>query len=119
MTYAIARAGISLIYPGRDELADRLPSAPLRDENILIFTDARETRDCATCDPARSSASAALQDITLRLYGPDATGQVAPGSIHSLTFADLDRFLQAGPGQCRRHRQRDQRGPVDRLCPTG
>ena len=41
VTYAIARAGISLIYPGRDELADRLPSAPLRDENILIFTDAR------------------------------------------------------------------------------
>jgi len=98
VTYAIARAGISLIYPGRDELADRLPSAPLRDENILIFSDARQTRDCATCDPRPVIPPTALQDIMLRLYGPDATGQVAPGRIRSLTFADLDRFLQAAPG---------------------
>jgi beta-N-acetylhexosaminidase len=93
VTYAIARAGISLIYPGRDELADRLPSAPLRDEKILIFTDARQTRDCAACDPRPEIPSTALQDIMLRLYGPNATGQVAPAQISSLTFADLHRFL--------------------------
>ena len=60
----------TLIYPGRDELADRLPSAPLADENILIFTDARDERDCATCDAAPRIAPTALQDIMLRLYGP-------------------------------------------------
>ncbi len=98
VTYAIARAGISLIYPGREELADRLPSAPLRDESILIFTDARQTLDCATCDPRPVIAPTALQDIMLRLYGPDATGQVTPGNIRSLTFTDLDQYLQAAAG---------------------
>jgi beta-N-acetylhexosaminidase len=98
VTYAIARAGISLIYPGRDELADRLPSAPLRDENILVFSDARQTRDCATCDPRLAIPPTAVQGIMLRLYGPNATGQVAPGQIRSLTFADLNRFLLAAPG---------------------
>jgi beta-N-acetylhexosaminidase len=98
VTTAVARAGVSLIYPGRDELADRMPSPPLRDENIVIFTDARQTRDCATCEPRPLIAPTALQDIMLRLYGPSATGQVLPNRIRSLTFADLNRFLQAAPG---------------------
>ncbi len=60
----IARAGLTLIYPSRDELADRMPSAPLADENILIFTDARLERDpcknvqCASrCRPLRRRPS--------------------------------------------------------------
>ena len=46
VSQAVARAGLTLIYPGPDELADRMPSSPLADENILIFTDARTTREC-------------------------------------------------------------------------
>jgi beta-N-acetylhexosaminidase len=99
VTSAVARAGVSLIYPGRDELADRMPSPPLRDENIVIFTDARQGRDCATCEPRPLIQPTALQDIMLRLYGPSATGQVAPGRIRSLTFTDLNRFLLAAPGE--------------------
>ena len=98
VTYSVARAGISLIYPGREELADRMPTAPLQDESILIFTDAREGSDCATCEPRSLISTTALQDIMLRLYGPAATGQVVPGRIHSLSFSDLNRFLLSSAG---------------------
>jgi beta-N-acetylhexosaminidase len=93
VTSSVARAGLSLIYPGRDELADRLPSAPLPDENILIFTDARETRECASCQLAPLIQATAIQNIILRLYGPAATGQVQANRVRSMTYADLNRYL--------------------------
>jgi beta-N-acetylhexosaminidase len=98
VTQAIARAGLTLIYPSREELADRMPSAPLADENILIFTEARLQRECPACEPVPAIAPTALEEIMLRLYGPTATGQLAPGRIRSLTFADLARLPVAAPG---------------------
>ncbi|MDQ1300456.1 MAG: beta-N-acetylhexosaminidase, partial [Chloroflexota bacterium] len=97
VTQAVARAGLTLIYPSREELADRMPSAPLADENILIFTEARPQRECPACEPVPAIAPAALEEIMLRLYGPTATGQLAPSRIRSLTFADLARLLATGP----------------------
>ena len=98
VSQAAARAGLTLIYPGRDELADRMPSAPLADENLLIFTEARPVSDCDTCAARPAVSVTALQDIILRLYGPSATGQVQPRHIDSLTFTDLNRLLTAPPG---------------------
>ncbi len=98
ITQAVARAGLTLIYPGRDELADRMPSSPLVDEDILIFTDARATRECNDCAAAPLIAPDAIEEIILRLYGPSATGQVAPEQIRSFTFDDLARMLAAEPG---------------------
>lgn len=95
---AAARASLTLIYPSREELADRMPSAPLADETILIFTDARPQRECPSCEPTPAIAPNALEEIMLRLYGPQATGQLAPGRIRSLTFADLARLPTAAPG---------------------
>lgn len=91
VTQAVARAGLTLIYPSREELADRMPSAPLADENILIFTEARPQRECPACEPVPAIAPTALEEIMLRLYGPTATGQLTPNHIRSLTFADLAR----------------------------
>ncbi len=34
VTRSVARAGMTLIYPGRDQFADRLPAAPLANEKI-------------------------------------------------------------------------------------
>ena len=96
---AVARSGLTLIYPGRDEFADRMPSAPLVDENILIFTDARAARECPACAPTPLIPPQAIEEIMLRLYGPTATGQVTPKQLRSLTFADLNRMLAAEPGQ--------------------
>lgn len=94
VTQAVARAGLTLIYPGREEFADRMPSAPLANENILVFTDARTVQECPACEPVPLIAADAIQEHILRLYGPEATGQVAREHIRSLTFEDLQRFLE-------------------------
>ena len=98
VTQTVARSAITLIYPGRDELADRMPSAPLTDENIVIFTDARTARACADCAETPLIAPMALEEIILGLYGPNATGQISAEQIRSFSYGDLSRLLAAAPG---------------------
>ncbi len=95
VTRAIARAGLTLIYPGQEQFADRLPAAPAVNEKIVIFTDARTVRECPACDPVSLIGPTALQDIILQLYGPDATGQVDAGNVSSFTYRDLAASLLA------------------------
>lgn len=95
VTRAIARAGLTLIYPGQEQFADRLPAAPAVNEKIVIFTDARTMRECPACDPVPLISPTALQDIILQLYGPDATGQVDAANVSSFTYRDLSASLLA------------------------
>ena len=95
VTEAVARAGLTLIYPGREELAERLPAGPLADEPIVIFSDARNVRECEACPPAPLIPVQAVEEIILRLYGPAATGQIVPEQIRSFSFLDLYRSLTA------------------------
>jgi beta-N-acetylhexosaminidase len=92
--FQVAREAITLIYPGQEELADRLPSPPLTDERILIFTDAREAADCPSCQLFPLIPPTALEEMILQRYGPAATGQIIPDHVNSLTFAQLKEFLQ-------------------------
>lgn len=92
----IAGEAITLLYPSANELAVRLPRPPRLDENVLIFTDVREARDCDLCPPFYPLGPRTLEDMILRLYGPEATGQVDPARITSYTFSDLRNFLQFG-----------------------
>jgi beta-N-acetylhexosaminidase len=92
----IAQGAVTLLYPAVDELAVRLPRPPRQDENILIFTDSREVRECDRCLPFYLLNPQVLEETILRLYGPEATGQVDPARIASYTFAELHAFLQYG-----------------------
>ena len=51
-----------------------------------------------SCATASLISPTAIEDIILRLYGPNATGQVSPKQIHSYTFDDLAQMLAAEPG---------------------
>jgi len=94
----IAEQSITPIYPGPEELADRLPSPPLLGEQILIFTDDRQGQDCYDCLPFSFIAPDALEKTILRLYGPEASGQIEPTQIRSLTFSQLKGYLSSvGP----------------------
>lgn len=90
----IARSANTLIFPGATELADRLPSPPLPDERVLIFTDSRPTGDCPTCPAQPSIPVTALEEIALRLYGPTASDQVRDDLIDSASFLELDTLLR-------------------------
>ncbi|MCB9076790.1 MAG: hypothetical protein H6631_04310 [Anaerolineaceae bacterium] len=89
----IARAGVTRITPGTAAARVPLPDPPQPGENILIFTDDRLVRDCADCPQFRLIPTTALQDIVLRLFGPEATGQVSGDQINSLSFVDLKTWL--------------------------
>jgi len=92
----IAQESVTLLYPAASDLALRVPRPPRLDEDILIFTAAREVRDCDLCTPFYLLDPEVLEDTILRLYGPDATGQVDPERITAYTFADLRNYLQFG-----------------------
>ena len=90
----------TLIYPGLDELSDRLPGPPLSEDQILIITDDREGRDCVGCRSFYFISPTGLESRILQLYGPDATGQISPEQVNSLTFSQLKQVLSSGtPGE--------------------
>jgi beta-N-acetylhexosaminidase len=94
----IARQAITLIAPSPEELSRRLDGPPRLGEDVLIFTDARQSR-CFTaeCQPFPLIDPLALQETILRLYGPQGEGRVEAGQIHSRTFAQLKAFLTQPP----------------------
>jgi beta-N-acetylhexosaminidase len=89
----IARDSVTLIYPDPAELADRIPSPPLRDETILIFTDDRQARLCLECADFYFIDPIALETKILQRHGPEASDQISPRQIFSFTFTDLANTL--------------------------
>lgn len=81
--YDLARNAITLVYPSQDELRDRLPRPPQTDERIL-FVECWPDFRCSQV-PIKDS----LEAMTLRLYGPGATGQVSPEGLSTITYGDL------------------------------
>ncbi|HEY79531.1 MAG TPA: hypothetical protein G4O05_00440, partial [Caldilineae bacterium] len=98
---AVARSANTLIYPGVTELADRLPSAPLLSERILIFTDDRPLRECPDCPSQPAIPVTTMEERILHLYGPEASDQVNPDNIDSAGFSELNALLlqQSDPAQ--------------------
>jgi beta-glucosidase-like glycosyl hydrolase len=95
----VAQEAATLIYPGIDELSGRLPSPPLSSEKIVIITDDRHGQACPSCPPVYFIDPNALKALMLRLYGPEATGQISADQIHSLTFSQLKQVLSGAPGE--------------------
>lgn len=94
----VAQEAATLIYPSAAELSGRLPSPPLPNETILIITDDRLAQECDRCVPYYEIEPTALERLILKLYGPDATDQVVPERVHSLTFGALKKALLTGLG---------------------
>lgn len=90
----VARDALTILYPDPQGLSDTLPQAPQPTDRLLIFTDSRQVAECPDCTPIRAIDPQALETIILRLYGPDATGQLSPDYILSYTFEELSAFLR-------------------------
>jgi len=87
---AIGRDAITLLSPPSPDL---VPSPPTPEDNVVIFTDGREERPCAVCEPVPYVDPLALRDTLVRLYGPDSTGQVNPALVSSFTFDQLEEYM--------------------------
>jgi beta-N-acetylhexosaminidase len=89
---SIARDAVTLLSPPSPDL---VPSPPTREDRLVIFTDARQGRPCATCELEPYIDPRTLEDTIVQFYGPDATGQVDPQLISSFTFDQLGAYLSA------------------------
>jgi beta-N-acetylhexosaminidase len=92
---ALAKEGITLLYPGPKELADRMPTGPQAGEKMLIVTDVRSAKACPGCKEFQLIPQDALAKIFLHLYGPEGTGQIRSDQIQTITFHDLKRYVVA------------------------
>jgi len=90
----IAREAVTLLSPPSPDLA---PPPPTYRDAIVIFTDSREGRPCSTCEPMPYIDPLALRNTILRLYGPNATGQINPLLVSNFTYAELETYLGTAP----------------------
>ena len=98
VTFEVARQSATLVSPDIANLDTLLPSAPGVRDQIVFLTDTRTERQCSTCSEEPMLAVDALQNVVLRLYGPQAGGQVSPGHMVSYSFTSLNTILPGGSG---------------------
>ncbi len=94
--FNLAQEAVTLLSPTNlEEYIQHIPLPPGANDNIVIFTDAREVRQCSTCATQPIISTTQLQDSIIALYGPQASGQIDPERIQSFSFADLNAYLNA------------------------
>jgi beta-N-acetylhexosaminidase len=89
----VARNAATILYPDPASQTEPIPPPFQADDRILVFTDSRLQRECASCTAEAAVGPDEIANIIKRLYGAEATGQIDPDLVTSLTFADLTQFL--------------------------
>lgn len=91
----IARSAITLLYPDPSTQTASVPPAFAPGDRIVIFTDFRLQRECATCEQEPSVDPDALARIIERLYGSQSAGVIDPNNLVSKTFVELSALLDS------------------------
>ncbi len=89
----VARESITILHPDPLTVTDTLPPPLQSDEQVVIFTDLRWVKECATCLADIPVGPEEIGDIILKLYGPEGTGQVSPDQLKTHTFGELAEIL--------------------------
>ncbi|RPI27093.1 MAG: hypothetical protein EHM70_18240, partial [Chloroflexota bacterium] len=97
VSFEVIKQGATLINPDQEELASSMPNPPGRNDNIVFLTDVRFGQQCSYCPVQRILAEDSLQKVVVRLYSPQAGGQVLPSHLTSYSFEDLQEMLDVGP----------------------
>jgi beta-N-acetylhexosaminidase len=87
---ALNDAALTLVQPPSvGELRARLPRGPLSPDKVVIV-------ECWNdCYPYRVMPQADLENHLLRLYGPDGAGRLQAGDVQTISFAELDAWLES------------------------
>ncbi len=98
VAFEVARQSATLISPDLKDLDTVLPAPPSMQDYIVFLTDTRPGQQCSTCPAEPMLAGDALQNVILRLYGPQVGGQVIGSHLNSYTFDDMASVLEGGNG---------------------
>lgn len=97
-SFEAARQAATLISPSQAELEEIIPDPPNQNDRIVIISDSRAAQQCSTCPEQPILGKRLLEETILRLYGPQAGGQVTQSNMISYTIDDLRQLLDSGQG---------------------
>ncbi len=89
----VARQAGTLISPDVKDLDSALPRPPGSIDRMVFFTDVLPYRQCSTCTEQNAMPADEMENAILRLYGPQAGGQVYQNRMSSYSFTDLTNML--------------------------
>ncbi len=93
VAFQVAQQAATLISPSPTDLEAVLPAPPQPYERILFVADTVPYRQCSACPERMALSPEAFRDAVLRLYGPQGGQQVMPQNLSTLTFAQLQNWL--------------------------
>ncbi len=93
VSFDVARKAATLLSPSQAELDTTIPDPPNQYDRIVFISDTLTVQQCSTCSPTGQIGTKSLQEVVLRLYGPQAGGQVTPNNLSSYSFDDLATML--------------------------
>ncbi|HND50419.1 MAG TPA: glycoside hydrolase family 3 N-terminal domain-containing protein, partial [Anaerolineales bacterium] len=95
ITFQVARNSATLISPSQQDLASILPLPPQPSDRIVFLTDSLSVAQCTDCTEQPLLATDALQNVVLRLYGPQSGNQVEEFRLKSYSFDNVKAWLDA------------------------
>jgi beta-N-acetylhexosaminidase len=98
VAFEVLKQAATLINPPQAELNSLLPDPPGRNDHIVFITDTRNGQQCSTCPLQPVIPVNALEQAVVRLYSPQAGGQILPSNLVSYSFDDLLNLLNTGTG---------------------
>ncbi len=97
ITRQVAQEAVTLISPAFTDLAEAIPEPPNINDKIVFITDVRTAQQCSTCPEQQVFPKSGLEDAVLKLYGPQAGGQVVSRNLFSYSFSELLALLNRAP----------------------
>lgn len=97
--FSIAQEAATLLSPSQADLDVLVPDPPNQNDRIVFITDTRTYQACSSCLPEPELEVDALEDAVIRLYGPQAGGQVGINNLVSYSLEDLEKLLDRHPDQ--------------------
>jgi beta-N-acetylhexosaminidase len=91
------KAGVTLISPNLKATGGTIVEPPTSADRLVVLTDSRTVIPCPSCAVEADLSPGIMADTILRLYGPRASGLIAPTRIQSFTFKDLNSYLAGVP----------------------
>lgn len=94
-SFEVASKGITLISPESKDLPNTIPQPPDLHSNIVFFTDTVTCSQCTNCKKQAELSVDEFENSVLKLYGPNAGGQISKSHLSSYSFEDLNNYLDS------------------------
>lgn len=91
--FDVARQAATLISPSAEDLDESIPDPPNQNDRIVFITDPRTSQNCSECEPISILPTNSFQESVIRLYGPQAGGQIVANNLSSYTLQDIQNLL--------------------------